>query len=66
MKFVGVQIGVDVMDIWLCGLEWFNVVWVKYDLVQFYDVDYYDLIVDLLGMVVDIYWYFGLMLFDEV
>ena len=63
-SFTGELIGRDAMETWSRGLERFNSVRAHHDPVQFYDMDYFDLIRDPIGTVDDIYRYFGIEMTD--
>ena len=60
--YVGATIGADSLDTWARGLERFNTERAKHDQAQFYDVDYSDFVAEPIGVVENIYRYFGLEL----
>lgn len=63
--FVGDVIGADSMETWSRGLELFNAERAKHDPGQFYDLDYFALIKDPVGVVDDIYRAFGIEFTEE-
>lgn len=63
--FTGDVIGADSMETWSRGLELFNAERDKHDPAQFYDLDYFALIKDPIGVVEDIYRAFGIDFTDE-
>jgi hypothetical protein len=58
--FSGNVIGQDAIDTWSRGLELFDAERAKHDPAQFYDLDYFELIKDPIGVVEAIYRQFGL------
>ena len=59
-SFSGNVIGQDAMETWSRGLELFDAERAKHDPAQFYDLDYFELIKDPIGVVEAIYRQFGL------
>ncbi|MGV0852256.1 sulfotransferase family protein [Mycolicibacterium phlei] len=63
--FVGEVIGRDSMETWSRGLERFNAERAKHDPARFYDLDYFQLVKDPIGVVEEIYDHFGIEFTDE-
>jgi hypothetical protein len=62
--FSGNVIGQDAIDTWSRGLELFDAERAKHDPAQFYDLDYFELIKDPIGVVEAVYRKFGLNFTD--
>ncbi|MEZ0354830.1 sulfotransferase [Mycobacterium sp. SA01] len=63
--FVGAQIGRDVLDTWVRGIELFNTARTNYNPGQFCDIDYFDFVADPVAVACGVYRHFGLTLSDE-
>lgn len=58
------MIGQDSLETWSRGLELFNAERAKHNPAQFYDLDYFALIKDPIGVVEDVYQSFGIEFTD--